>query len=148
MKTLNYNITKEAILNEASLLSAYAGLKNPDGEKIFSRVALSDEDNELLTRFWTEMTGKVTDCLQSLIKSSVADENSFTIELELSNSYDENLNGSVENDLTMAIANGVTGSWFSLSLPDKASEWKALSESLLLRAFKKLCHRRRPLRGS
>lgn len=146
MKRLIYTIAKEKILAEVSLISSYAGVKSE--EDIFCRVALADEDEDLASRFWTDAACEIIDRLREFVVASSINDTSFTLELELSGSYDESLNTSVERDLTSALAYAVISEWFRLTFPGRSSEWATLSAGSLERAHKKLCSRVRPKRLS
>ena len=143
MKNLFITILKDAIISEVALTSAYAGVKL--GED-FERVATVDKDSRLLSRFWLEMCGRVSDKLKSLISSQSLSESSLQLQLSLSGSNDESFNDSVESDLFSAISMGVTARWFRYSLPEKAAEWETEAERLLTSAFSKLCYRLKPQR--
>lgn len=146
MKTLKINITKAEIFREAALLTAYAGLKGDPTVHPVAKVALADEDGELAERLWKETTGETAEKLQCFIEGSEIDRENFSLTLSLSNSYDDALTPSVVNDLTASIVNGVTARWFRYALPERAGEWNLQSSDLLDRAFRKLCHRKKPNR--
>ena len=148
MKRLSLNFNKNAIFGEVSLASAYAGAKyGASPGEAFDRIAAAKADADLLERFRIEMSGVISDKLKNLIVSQTLDEQGFQLELELSGAYDESLNASVEADLCGAYSAGITARWFRYAFPERAAEWTAESESLLERAFHKLCYRKKPVRN-
>ena len=140
------SISKSAILDEVSLNSEYAGVKTPGETGLYDRVATVEADSLLLSRFWTEMCGEITDRLHDFITSSSISEDLFSLNLELSNAYDPSLTQSVIDDLRGATAAGVTGRWFRFTFPDRADAWTEKAASHLAKAYAKLCHRRKPVR--
>ena len=147
MKNLAIKIDRNAIMQEVSLASAYAGAKSGNEEEAsFDRVALVESDAALITRFWYETAGVICGKLQPLILASSLDDESLEMELRLSGSYDESLNDSVKADIFSCFSSGVTARWFRYSYPARAGEWEEESLELLGRAFRKLCHRLPPAR--
>ena len=67
--------------------------------------------------------------------------------LEVSNAYDDSLSASIKEDLFAAVVKGVIARWFRVTFPEKTGEWWNDSETLLSRAFAKLCFRKRPRRS-
>ena len=147
MKNIIISIAKPSILENVSLNTSYVGAKSRNDSLEFDKVATISEDDTLLTRFWVEMCGVVTDRLKEFIVSSTGDSEKLSITLELSNAYDESLSPSVKDDVFSAIAAGVTARWLQYTLPERASEWHQSATSLLERSFSKLCQRRKPSRN-
>lgn len=134
-------------MKEVSLASSYAGAKSEAADaEFFDRVAVISADAALLTRFWHETAGIITGRLQPFIVAAGIDDDRLTLKMEMSGSYDESLNTSVEADLFSSLSTGVTARWFRYSFPARAAEWEKESLDLLERAFRKLCHRIRPQR--
>lgn len=148
MKILTIIITKDNVFEDVSLASAYTGAKTDDDSGVnFNRIATIDADNNLLSRFWIQACGIVTDKLKSFIMASEINENSIKLTLELSGAYDDSMSPSVEKDVFSAMTAGVTAQWFAITFPERTKEWDEKSAALLNRAFAKLCHRRRPKRA-
>ena len=146
MKFIKIFIAKADVFKEVSLNTAYTGAKSATENGLFDRVATINADSPILSRFWVQACGEVTEKLKGMIVASESFSEALSVSLELSGAYDDSLTPSVEADLSAAIAAGVTARWMRLSFPDKASEWEAQSAHLLHRAFAKLCHRKKPTR--
>ena len=143
MRKVVININKSDILDTVALNSAYV---STDKEHTGERVETIETDNSILTRFWSEMCGNVTEKLRNFIFTGAVNLESMKLELELSNAYDESLTPSVINDLSAAMVAGVTARWFQFRFHDRYEEWDNRSAQLLDRAFSKLCHRKKPTR--
>ena len=143
MRKVVITINKSDILDTVALNSAYI---STDKEYSGERVETIETDNSILTRFWSEMCGNVTEKLRNFIFTGTVNLESMKLELELSNAYDESLTPSVVNDLSAAMVAGVTAQWFQFRFHDRYEEWDNRSSQLLDRAFSKLCHRKKPTR--
>lgn len=147
MKEIKLIFNKTEIFDEVSLNSEYLGAKSDDAGGIYDRVATNPADEAILSRFFNEMYGCVTERLREFITGTTRDDNGFTLNLELSNAYDDTLTPGVREDLFGCIAKGVAARWLRLTSTDRATIWQSESDSLLARAFAKLCFRRRPTRN-
>ena len=148
MKYFMISLTKVEILDHVSLNSTYMGAKGGDDSGFFERVRTIEDDDPLLSRFWIEMCGVLTDQLKEFTTSSSDQADILTLNFEVSGAFDESLVPSIKEDLFAAMAAGITARWFAYTLPDKAEDWNSQSRSMLARAVSKLCHRRRPSRPS
>lgn len=146
-KIIKINVNKAAIMAEVALASSYAGAKSENSERsLYDRVATIKADEEILSRFWRETCGMVCEKFREWISSLSRSDEELEIALELSGSYEESLNGSVESDIFSGIAAGVIGRWFRYSYPERAKEWEDESGRLLESAEKKICYRKKPKR--
>ena len=146
MKIIQISISKQEILENVALQSAYTGEKASQGAALFQKVATVNADNSLLLRLFDEMAGQITDRLKNFIVECENDESGLALKLELSGAYDDALTPSVKSDLFAAFAAGVVYRWLSFSFPDRAPEWAQKTDKLLERVFTKLYNRRKPTR--
>ena len=147
MKIIEIIINKAEIFNEVSLNSAYTGAKSsPEDSGFFDRVATVEADEELLSKFWTEMCGETTDRLREFIQTTATTAEAFKLTLEVSGSYDDSLTGSVTADISSAFTAGMCAGWFRFSVPALSEQWRLDSANLFRRAISKLCYRKRPQR--
>ena len=148
MKNISINISKSTILNSVSLNSEYTGAKSTDPGKEYDRVATVKEDEMLLTGFWLEICGLISEKFKDLITKYEISDTMLNMKMELSNAFDDALHASIVTDITNAIVAGVTGRWFKVTAPEKSEEWLDNSNSLLNQAAAKLYHRKKPIRRS
>ena len=147
MKELIIKIDKDAIMQEVSLASSYAAAKLENVDKsMYERIAAVDSDAVIISRFWTEACGEISENLKDFIVVEVLTADHYEITLQLSNAYDETLNKSVESDLFSSLSAAITGKWFRYVYASRAEEWLMESKALLNRAARKLCHRVAPRR--
>lgn len=136
-------VEKSAVFDIVALNSAYGDASASDKT---DRIITLQSDDGLLSGFWRERCGMVTEKLRGFITASTLSADRMNLTLELSSAYDEALTDSMKEDLFKSITSGVTAAWFRFTLRDRAEEWERQSAELLDRAFSKLCHRKKPLR--
>lgn len=146
MKYIEFSIDKADTLDNVSLNTAYTGAKAEDSQGIYDRVATVDEDNRLLSGFWKNACGQLLDTLRTFVYASDLSDTAFHLTLEVSGNYDDNLTGSLCDDIAATLAAGVTARWFTFTASAKAPEWEEQGRRLLQRVVSKLCHRKRPVR--
>ena len=147
MKNIAISVTKSEILDEVSLHTAYMGVKTEAGENLYQRVAIVNEDCDLLERVWNEKCGSLIEYLKDFIVISESIGSSLSFTLEVSGSYDESMTPSLKSDIFEAMVSGVTAGWLRYSFPEKQNEWEDKFIQLMQRALTKLCHRKRPVRA-
>lgn len=147
MKIISLSLAKSTIIDDVALNCAYTGVKSEDGGNIYERVATLEEDTLILSDFFFEMCGEITDKLKEFIISSDLSDENFNLVLQISGAYDDALTPSVKKDICNSLEAGITARWFQFTYPSRASEWREKSISLLNRSVSKLCQRRRPQRS-
>lgn len=146
MKNITISIEKGEIFDRVSLNTAYVGAKSASAAAHYERVATVEADSAMLEKLWKESCSEISDRLREFISEAESGDKILRLIFEVSNSYDESVTTSLEEDLRQALATGVTARWFGFSFPERFQEWKENSETLLSRVVGKLCHRRKPVR--
>lgn len=147
MKNFSFVITKSAVFQEVALNTAYTGAKADSDKPIFSRVSTIDADDELLSRLWRNATGELIEKLREFIDSSQVSETGLTINMKLSNAYDESLSPVVEADVFAFFVAAVTAEWMAFALPSLADDWRTKAAELLNRILANICYRKKPSRS-
>lgn len=142
MKSINIAINKADVFEAVSLNADYSSTNVDD----LKRISTLDVDKDILTRFWKETGGNISEKLKTFISIISFSEDIINVVLEVSNAYDDTLTSSVETDLYAAIVAGITAKWFSFTLRDLHQEWEEQMEKLFNRIISKLCYRKRPVR--
>lgn len=146
MKNFKIYLAKDNILRNISLITAYAGAKTEGNSSLYERVATVEADDALLSRFWMESCGEITEKLRGLITASRCEDSCFELTIDLSEAFDESQFPTIESDLEAALTNGMAARWFRFTIPLRAQEWAHDAETLLQRAFTKLYSRKKPVR--
>ena len=146
MKNLKISIKKAKIFSNVSLNTAYTGAKSEALDGFFERVATVSDDDTLLSNLWKDMTGIILEKLKPYISETTVNTDSLDITFLLSNSFDDSLALSLEEDINTSFVAGVTARWFRFSSPDKAAEWESEASRAIDSTLSKLCYRRPPKR--
>lgn len=121
---ITLNIKKAAVYNEVAKTTSYVGLKLMDEDsKTYERVFTTDDDRDMLERFWRETCSSATDEFKQFIISVSNPENSqviddteiYTVEMSMPSSFDVKLVMSVEQSLMSYFVNSITAKWFCIS---------------------------------
>ncbi|MBQ3813661.1 MAG: hypothetical protein II841_08855 [Bacteroidales bacterium] len=147
-----FTVQKAEVYNEVAKTTSYTGIKmsGDDYERIFT----TDEDRMMLERFFNEAANNLTDLFKPFIVT-VSDtsplhcidlERNYVVNLELSSSYDTNLNGSIQSSMFSFFTNFIVGSWYKFTNKGEAEGYLGTAASLLLDIKSKLYFRKKPRR--
>lgn len=146
MKQINIYITKDEILQDVALKTAYTGVKSPEETNLYDRVAFMRHDAPLLNGFWNQSACYIADCLKNYMEEFACSDTAFSLYLNLSGSYDDAMTPALQTDIFSALSAGVIARWFKITCPDRAGEYIEESEAAVARALSRLCHRMKPCR--
>ena len=83
-------IDKETVYNEVAKTTEYTGAKMDD-EHAYETISTTEEDKDMLDRFWDECKNMVCNSLKKVLSSEAESNGRYTLTLELSSAFDENL---------------------------------------------------------
>lgn len=125
-----FNIKKAFVYDEVAKLTAYIGSKVnvDDYDKIFT----TDDDRELLERFWREACNSILDEFKHLLKR-VSDPNVQTVDitevwsivLEMPNNYDDAATLSITSSLNSFCVNLIASKWLSIMNSELSTIYEA-----------------------
>lgn len=147
MKIINIAISKQEILSEARLASAYAGARggSPDD---FDRVAASEADERLMERFWQESTARLVTALRPVLQQVTRSERGIILDLGLSDSASDSLCDEIETGCTAYLTAAVSARWFATVRREESAgadafasaELDALSQRIFFRTSPRRRH--------
>jgi len=152
MISATFTVPKAEVYNEVAKTTSYTGIKM-SGED-YARIFTTDEDRMMLERFFNEAANGLTDVLKPFLVS-VSDTSplhcidltrNYVVSLELSSSYDENLNGSVESSMFSYFTNFIVGNWYKFANKEEAEAYLATAASMVLDIKSKIYFRKKPVR--
>lgn len=159
MITITLKADKESVYAEVKKTTAYTVAKMADGagtadgggnaaKGAYDRIFTTEADKAmLLARYWDEAASMMTMSLKRFIRPSAAeDTESYSVELELSGSYDEALTPSVEKSLFSYFVNTIVGKWYSMADKDEVERYEAAAEAARQDILAKLYYRKKPTR--
>lgn len=149
------NIKKSTVYIEVAKTTSYVGAKMmAENENAYSQVFTTDDDRDMLERFWKESCSSVTDEFKQFIQSVSPPTNGpaidynevFTVEMSMPSSFDERLVPSVEQSLTSFFVNLITAKWFSISNKGDAQYYQKEASAAGNEVRRKIYYRKKPQR--
>lgn len=151
MFCLVLTVSKRAVMEEVMKTAEYAGAKTVGDEGAYARIMATDEDAEMLERFWTAACDSITDTAKGRIGIVAAQtaggspdpDNDYVLKLMMPEEFNGTLEGSMGTLLFNYMVQSVTAKWFALAgaplaeITDKAA-------ATTLGAFVRMLHERMP----
>lgn len=154
MIELKINIKKSVVYNEISKISSYIGAKRIDADqKIYERVFSTEDDRELLERYWREAKSMVLALLSRWLITTTFPENSQTVDdaevwsvtLIMPDAFKKELAYGIDEDIHSFMINEILFKWLAVSEPKEAEYYKAVAETKSEAITDKLLFRTRPI---
>lgn len=158
MQNITITIDKSQVWHEVAKATNYTGAKMMSGDDpgAYDRIFATDEDREMMERFWVEACSIATNTLKPWL-SDVGDQpihhgvdisTNYVVELSLSERYDPNLNDSVQASLFSFIVAAILSKWYRLTNKGETEVYAAEAAAQLQNVEEKICYRRKPVRVS
>lgn len=154
MKNITLTVNKANVYDEVAKTTSYTGAKMKDDAGAYERIFTTDDDRQMLERFWVEACGGATEEFKQFITSVTAQAmghgvdlaQDFAVGLELSSSFDENLKGSMEASLFSYFVNAIVAKWFKFTNRGEAEGYGADAAAAMLDVKSKMFFRKKPTR--
>ncbi|MCI6671859.1 MAG: hypothetical protein MSG77_04900 [Prevotella sp.] len=143
MKKVLLSIDKEAVYNEVAKTTSYVGAKTNDAA-LYDRIFTTDEDKELLKRFWEESKNVVTQNLKRFFISEKEVNGIYTLELALHSSFKDGFISGMQQSLFSFFVMTITGKWFSITDKDSVAETAASAMLHIDDILKKVYYKQPP----
>lgn len=146
MKRELFQITKNETFQEIAKTTSYAGAKMKGDVSAYDRIFTTDEDKEMLERFWNESKNTVANKLKKVFVAETDYNGIYTLELDLSNSFDENLIESMHRSLFSFFVLNITAKWYTLTNKEEVERYAATAASSLEDFLHKAFYKKKPVR--
>lgn len=154
MIDLFLHIRKSEVYTEVAKTTGYIGAKmqqegGSGNEGAYERISTTDENAEMLERFWVEACSSVTERFKPFLTSVSTNteegkEEAYGVQLEISSAFDASLAGSVETDLFSYFVASIVAKWNRLANKKEAAEYAGEADALMDGMLRKLYWRRKP----
>ena len=114
MNTVVLTVIKDTVYQEVSKTTAYTGAKMKDEPQACDRIPVIDADKVQLDRFWEEACHTATQLFMPFLVTTEQNGN-YVATLQMSGSYDVNLNDSVQGALGSMFVNHLIRKWFEVT---------------------------------
>lgn len=152
MISVTFTVHKADVYNEVAKTTSYTGIKMSGDD--YSRIFTKDEDRMMLERFFNEAANEVTDVLKPFLVT-VSDTSplhcvdltrNYVVSLDLSSSYDINLNGSIESSMFSFFTNFIVGNWYKFANKSEAEQYLEQGVNMIVDIKRKIYYRKKPSR--
>ena len=152
MISASFTVSKAEVYNEVAKTTSYTGIKM-SGED-YMRIFTTDEDRMMLERFFNEAANGMTDVLKPFLVTvsnttplhNIDLTRDYEVSLELSSSYDQNLNTSIGSSMFSYFVNFIVGNWYKFTNKGEAEGYLASAASMVLDIKSKIYYRKKPSR--
>lgn len=152
---ISIDISKEAVMHEVAVTTAYTGGKMDNDKNALHRISTVDEDEIHLERFWEEcradlcqeLIGLVTFDGMRVTASAQHDESRlYELRLEVSKSFDSALLPSMRLSLFSYFVHGIVAKWYIYTNKGEAGDYADKASTLLDDIHRKAVYKKKPTR--
>ena len=145
MKTLLLTVSREDVYSEVEKTTEYTGAKMMHADEgAHDRLAVTEADRELLSRFFDEAAGVATDECKRFVDEVTLDEAGYEARLSMSDSFDEHLSESIRTSLRNFFVAAVIAKWCKIVSSDAGAAYSADATAAMLDVRSKIFNRKRP----
>lgn len=153
MTRVIFTVNKANVYTEVAKTSSYSGAKMDDAAA-YDRIFTTDEDRQMLERFWNEASNAVTELFKPFLVSVTESPESHGIELarnyeatlDLSASYDTVLNKSIESSLFSFFVDFIVSRWFKFTNKTETESYGNEAATMLDDVKAKIYYKKKPTR--
>lgn len=147
MIDVSFDIDKAEVFGEVAKTTAYVGAHKTEGEVgNYESISTTDENSEMLERFWTESEVAVRDALKRYVKETEDSEDKFSITLSLSDTFRVKLKESIKKSLFSFFVLNITAKWFGITNKPEVEGYGAAAKDALVGAQEMIVYKGAPER--
>lgn len=144
---ITLTIDRKAVYSEVEKTTNYTGKKMEDADgKAYERVSTTDEDEDLLQRFWDETRAEVAQTLMSVLQGETMLNEQYNLTLKVSVAFNQALLPSMKLNLFSYFVQNILAKWFVLANKAEAGEYADKAATLIEDVRQKAFFKKRPTR--
>ena len=143
MNTVVLTVSKDTVYQEVAKTTAYTGAKMKDEPQAYDRIPVIDADKVQLDRFWREACHTATQLFMPFLVTT-DQEVDYVATLQMSSSYDANLNDSVQGALGSMFINHLIRKWFEFTNRGDLELYQQLEIDALRKLRSMIYYRKKP----
>lgn len=147
--TITLTINRDNVYKEVAKTTAYTGAKMDD-EFAYDKIFTTDEDQEMLLRFWNESKNTICQALKRVLDSEVESASTlgtdYTLTLDVSASFDTALQDSIKSSLFSFFVMNITSKWYTFTNKSETTNYAAEAASYLEDIKRKVFFKKKPTR--
>lgn len=144
MKDITITVVKKAVYEEVAKTTSYTGAKKEGDDGAYDRIFTTDEDQEMLERFWKEAASGATDTLKKWIRK-VEEGDEYRLLLHVADGYDMSLTSSIETSMFSYFVNFIVGKWYLIVNAGESERYVTDAVGAMDDIMSKVLHRKRPM---
>lgn len=141
---------KSDVLDEVAKTTAYIGSKMAGGDGTeYDRISTTDEDAEMLERYWQECKSGLAAGLTGISVAGVDEQTDGTLTLTIdipSELWNTELRDTMEKSLLSYLANGILAKWQMVTNKQEVEAYATQSAASLMEMQRAVYKRKRPER--
>lgn len=146
MAEYTIKLNKNDVYEEVAKTTSYTGHKKQDDEKAYDRIFTTDEDFNMLERFWNESKNTVCNGLKKFLVNEEDTKDEYSITLNMSSSFDEILFESMKRSMYSYFVMNIIAKWFSISNKPETEEYMTYASANLDDVMRKAFYKKKPQR--
>lgn len=146
MKKLILSVNKADVYNEVAKTTSYTGAKMENDATAYTRIFTTEEDKDILERFWNESKNSVTGDLKKLLNEEKEENGTYTLTLEVSSSFDDNLIASMQRSLFSFFVMSIVSKWYIFTNKKEAESYATSALGDMEDVMRKAYYKKRPTR--
>lgn len=146
MTEIQLSIDKAQVYDEVAKTAEYVGSKMKEDNLAYERISLTDENGEMLDRFWDESKALVEDGLKRMLKSEDEEEGVYTLTLRLSDAFKESLVESMKRSLFSYFVMSIAAKWFIITNKEEAEGYAKAAAAQIEDVMRKAYYKKAPTR--
>ena len=154
---ITLTVKKAYVYEDVQMYSSYSGAKLADSDATaYNRIRSTDEDRQLLERFWMEASNGATEQLRPFIVSVTTQSSlpqrvmdltaDYIVNLNVSNGFDIALRESVEGSLYTYFVNFITSRWYQFANKEESEKYGTNAAAAMDDVMRKIYSRKKPTR--
>lgn len=142
---ITLTIIKNDVYDEVAKTTSYTGAKK-DEENAYDKIFTTDEDQEMLERFWTECKNNVCEKLKRVLISEVEAAGIYTLDLDVSSFYEPSLTNGVERGLFSYFVMAITAKWYGFTNKEETVSYATDAAAYMEEVCRKIFFKKKPTR--
>lgn len=155
MQEVTLTIDKSKVWHEIAKTTSYTSQKMVEDATAYDRIFTTDEDREMLERFWVEACSLATDALKPWLSSvdsqpihhGVDMTTDYEATLSMSDRYDTNLTDSAQAALFSFFVATILSKWYRLTNKGETEAYATEAAAMLQTVEQKLYYKKKPTRS-
>lgn len=130
---------------EVKKTTEYTGAKMADATA-YDTIAMTDENEEMLTRFWDEAKSAICAALRKVFVSESETGGTFTLTLDPTDAFDTDLRDTMQRSLFSFFVTSITARWFAITNKEEAAGYATAAAAHIEDILRAIYKRSRPSR--